>query len=62
MQLMQFIKSDRKQYQKEIQQVLIKRQLCPNSGLNLESLKPQYYNCKQQSTCKLCVKGIRCNF
>ncbi len=39
-------KSDESQYQKRAQQVLTKQESSPTSGLNLEYIKPQCYNCK----------------
>ena len=47
--------------QKKIQQVLKKRGLWPTSGLNLECAKPQCFNCEAHASCKLCVKGTRCD-
>lgn len=59
---MWFSKWDGSQCQKRIQQVLIKRELWPGSSLNLESPKPQCYNCEQRINCKLCIKGTKCKF
>lgn len=45
---------------KGIQRILEERNLWPDSGLNLECLKPKCYNCQRMTDCKICVKGSQC--
>lgn len=58
---MWFLKLDASWYQKEIQQILRKCGLWSSLGLNLKYSKPQYYNYKQHTNYKLCIKSIRYN-
>lgn len=60
-QPMLFTKPDNILCQKGIQRVLMERRLWPSSGLNLECAKPLCFNCKARATCKLCIKGTRCD-
>lgn len=60
-QPMSFQKADGTLCQKGIQHVLTERELWPSLGLNLKCAKPQCFNCEACATCKLCIKGTRCD-
>lgn len=47
--------------QKGIQRVLEEQNLWPIRGVNLECLRPKYFNCQVASECKICIKGTRCD-
>lgn len=47
--------------QKGIQRVLQERGLWPAAGLNLECPKPKCQACKNVASCKVCIKGVKCD-
>jgi hypothetical protein len=56
-----FEEQDGVRRQKGIQRVLLERGLWPESGLNLECPRPLCSRCEARASCKMCVKGTRCD-
>ena len=54
---MSFWDEKRKLIQKRVQRILEKLQLWPIESLNLEYLKPKYFNCQVVIDCKIYIKG-----
>lgn len=59
-QQMSYLAQDDSLIPKSIQRVLEEKRLWPESGLNLECLKPKCYHCQSMVDCKSCVKGSQC--
>lgn len=55
-QLINYNRVNRQRIQKRIQKVLEKRNLWPSRKLNLECLKPKYYNCHVAVEYKIRIK------
>ena len=47
--------------QKGIQAVLVERGLWPQGGVRLEYEKPKCTNCQTLTTCRVCVRGRKCD-
>lgn len=60
-QPMSFQKEDGTWCQKGVLQVLEEQKLWPQQVLKLECPKPKCFNCEVMASCKICIKGHKCD-